>query len=160
MSISCRAESRSIVDRQSHSYFELLFCCFSTLTEGAAEYLHSRGRQGKSTKWLPSSGSIFKLVSSKKMRSARHVARRREILNAHKISVWNMNVKPLERPRHRWEYNVRIYIRKKCWQVDGIHLVQNMDKWQAVVGAVVQEQRSASKEASYAITDVLHLLYR
>jgi len=42
------------------------------------------------------------------------------------------------RPRHRWEYNIRMDLREVCWEgVDWIHLVQDRDWWWALVNVVV-----------------------
>jgi len=38
--------------------------------------------------------------------------------------------RPFGRPRHRWEHNVRMYLRKIGWEVvDGMHLAQDRDQW-------------------------------
>jgi hypothetical protein len=47
--------------------------------------------------------------------------------------------KPLEKPRRRWEDGIKMGLR----DIDGgggvewIHLAQNMDRWRAVVNAVI-----------------------
>jgi hypothetical protein len=42
-----------------------------------------------------------------------HVARMREMRNAYDILVGKPEAKsPLGRPRHRWKYNIRMYIRE------------------------------------------------
>jgi hypothetical protein len=47
------------------------------------------------------------------MRWVEHVARMGEIRNAFKILVWKpKGKKPLGTPRHRWEDNIRMNIRK------------------------------------------------
>jgi hypothetical protein len=46
--------------------------------------------------------------------------------------------RPLGRHRHRWEGNIRIYLREIGWEVlDWMHLAQDRDKWQAVVNTVM-----------------------
>jgi hypothetical protein len=46
--------------------------------------------------------------------------------------------KPLGRPRHRWEDNIRIDIRGKVLEgVDWIHLAEDRDQWCALVNSVM-----------------------
>jgi len=46
--------------------------------------------------------------------------------------------RPLGRPRHRWEDNIKIYL--QAWgggSMDGIDLAQEKDRWWALVNAVI-----------------------
>jgi hypothetical protein len=46
--------------------------------------------------------------------------------------------RPLERPRCRWEDNIKMYLQKVGWgSLDWIDLVQDRDKWRALVNAVI-----------------------
>jgi hypothetical protein len=46
--------------------------------------------------------------------------------------------RPLERPRHRWEDGIRMDLREiGLGGVDWIRLVQDRDRWRAVVSAVM-----------------------
>jgi hypothetical protein len=46
--------------------------------------------------------------------------------------------RPLERPRHRWKYNIKIDIREiGCSGMDWIHLAQYRDQWRTLVNAVI-----------------------
>jgi hypothetical protein len=46
--------------------------------------------------------------------------------------------KPLGRPRPRWEDNIRMYLREVgCGCVDWMELAQDMDRWRALVSAVM-----------------------
>jgi len=49
--------------------------------------------------------------------------------------------KPLGRPRHRWEDNIRMNLTEIVWEsVDWIHLAQDMDQWQDLVNMVMNLQ--------------------
>jgi hypothetical protein len=42
--------------------------------------------------------------------------------------------RPLGKPRHRWEYNIKTDIREVgCGVMDWIELVQDRDRWRALV---------------------------
>jgi hypothetical protein len=46
--------------------------------------------------------------------------------------------RPFGKPRRRWDYNIRMYLREIGWEVvDWIYLVQDRDQWQAVVNTVM-----------------------
>ena len=46
--------------------------------------------------------------------------------------------KPLGRPRRRWEYNIKVDLRKVgCAGMDWIELAPNRDRWRALVNAVM-----------------------
>jgi hypothetical protein len=45
--------------------------------------------------------------------------------------------RPLGRPRHRWEDNIRMDLREIGWKcVKLVHLAQDEDQWRALVNAV------------------------
>jgi hypothetical protein len=48
-------------------------------------------------------------------------------------------IRPLERPRRRWEDGIKMDIREIGWEgvVEWIHLAQDRDRWWAVVNAVM-----------------------
>jgi hypothetical protein len=72
---------------------------------------------------------MFRVIKSRTMGWARHVADMGEMRNAYNILVGKPEGKrPLGRPRHRWEYNNRMYLREIGWEgVDWMHLAQNRD---------------------------------
>jgi len=46
--------------------------------------------------------------------------------------------RPLGRPRHRWEDNIKMYLQAVgCGGMDWIMLAQDRDRWWAVVNAVM-----------------------
>jgi len=46
--------------------------------------------------------------------------------------------RPLWRPRHRWEDNVKMDLQEVgCGGIDWIELVQDMDSWRALVNAIM-----------------------
>jgi hypothetical protein len=46
--------------------------------------------------------------------------------------------KPLGRPRHRWEDNVKMDLQEVGWGgMDWIDMAQDRDRWQALVSAVI-----------------------
>jgi len=46
--------------------------------------------------------------------------------------------RPLGRPRHRWEANIRVDLQELgCGCVDWMELAQDRDKWRALVSAVM-----------------------
>jgi hypothetical protein len=51
--------------------------------------------------------------------------------------------RPLERPRHRWEDNIKMDLREVGWgggAVDWIDLAQDRDRWRALVYTVMNLQ--------------------
>jgi hypothetical protein len=45
--------------------------------------------------------------------------------------------RPLERPRRRWEENIKMNLQEVGWGMDWIELTQDRDRWLAVVNAVM-----------------------
>jgi len=46
--------------------------------------------------------------------------------------------RPLGRPRHRWEDNIRMYLREvRFGCVDWMELAQDRDRWRGLVSAVM-----------------------
>jgi hypothetical protein len=59
--------------------------------------------------------------------------------NAYKILVQKPEGKrPLGRPKHRWEHNIKIDLREMGWGgIDWIDLAQDRDQWRALVNTVM-----------------------
>jgi hypothetical protein len=46
--------------------------------------------------------------------------------------------RPLERPRHRWENNIKLDFRQVGWYgMDWINLAEDRDQWRAVANTVM-----------------------
>jgi hypothetical protein len=88
---------------------------------------------------LYSSPSIVRVIKARRMRWAGHVARMGEVRGAYNILVGRPEGRrPLERPRHRWEDNIKMYLRDIGFgDVDWIHLARDRDTWRALVNMVM-----------------------
>jgi hypothetical protein len=89
--------------------------------------------------YLYSSPSIIRIMKSRRMRWAGHVARMGEQRNAYRLLVGKPEGKrPLGRPRRRWLDNIRIYlVEVGRGDVDLIGLAQDRDRWRALVNSVL-----------------------
>jgi hypothetical protein len=88
---------------------------------------------------LYSSPSIIRVIKSRRMRWAGHIALMVKKMNAYRILVGKPEGKrPLGRPRHRWVDNVKMDLREVVWGGrDWIDLAQDKDRWRAHVNAVM-----------------------
>jgi hypothetical protein len=86
---------------------------------------------------LYSSPNIVRVIKSRRMRWAGHVARVGEGRGVYRVLVGKSEGRrPLGRPRHRWEDNIRMDLREVgCGYVDWIELPQDRDRWRALVSA-------------------------
>ena len=82
--------------------------------------------------------NTLRVVKSRRMRWAEHVARTREGRGVHRALVGKPEGKrPLGRPRRRWEDNIKMDLQEVgggCG--DWIELAQGRDRWRALVGTV------------------------
>jgi hypothetical protein len=85
------------------------------------------------------SASIIRIIKSRKMRWAGHVARREPKTNVYRILVGEPEGKILQgRPRRRWVDNIKMDFRDIGWDgMDWIDLAQNRDQWRALVNTVM-----------------------
>jgi hypothetical protein len=88
---------------------------------------------------LYSSPSIIRITMSRRMRWAGHVAPMAEKRNAYRLLVGKPEGRrPLGRPKRRWLDNNRIDLVEVGWgDVDWIGLVQDRDRWRALVYSVL-----------------------
>jgi hypothetical protein len=88
---------------------------------------------------LYSSPNIVRVIKSRRMRWAGHVARMGEGRNAYRVLVGRPEGKrPLGRPRRRWEDNIKRDLREVG--IDGanwIRLAQDTVQWRAFVNTVM-----------------------
>jgi hypothetical protein len=85
---------------------------------------------------LYSSPSIIRIIRSRRMRWAGHVARMEEKGSVYRLLVGRPEGKrPLGRPRRRWVDNIRMDV---GWgDVDRIGLAQDRNRWRALVNSVL-----------------------
>jgi hypothetical protein len=88
---------------------------------------------------LYSSPSIIRIIKSRRMRWAGHVARIGEKRNAYRLLVGNPEGKrQLGRPRHRWVDNIRKDLGDvECGDVDWIDLAKDRNRWRPLVNSVL-----------------------
>jgi len=88
---------------------------------------------------LYASRNIIRLFKSRRMRWMVNVVCMREMRNAYKIMVRkHEGERPLRRPRHGWEDNIRMDI---GWEgVDWMHVAEDRDQWQTLVNMRVNLQ--------------------
>jgi hypothetical protein len=88
---------------------------------------------------LYSSPSITRMIKSRRMRWAWHVARMGERRNAYRILVGKpYGKRPLGRPRLRRVDNIKMDVRELVWDgTDLIDLAQDRDQWRALVNTVM-----------------------
>ena len=88
---------------------------------------------------LYSSPNIVRVIKSRRMRWAGHVARMDEERGAYRVLMGKPEGKrPLGRPRRRWVHNIRMDLQEVgCGYVDWIGLAQDRDRWRTLVGAVM-----------------------
>jgi hypothetical protein len=96
-----------------------------------------RRQHNKELYALYSSPNIIRVIKSKRLRWAGHVARMGERRGAYRALVGKPEGRrPLGKPRRRWEDNIKM--REVGWGgMDWINLAQDRDTWQALVNAVM-----------------------
>jgi hypothetical protein len=88
---------------------------------------------------LYSSPSIIRIIKSRRMRWADHIARMGQKRNSYRLLVGKPEGKrPLGRQRHRWVDNIRMDLGEVGWgNVDWIGLAKDKTKWRALVNSVL-----------------------
>jgi hypothetical protein len=88
---------------------------------------------------LYSSPNIVRVIKSRRMRWAEHVARMGEGRGVYRVLVGRPEGKrPLGRPRHRWEDNSKVDLREiGIDEANWIRLAQGRMRWRAFVNMVM-----------------------
>jgi len=88
------------------------------------------------------SPNIVRVIKSRRMRWAGHVARMGGERGAYRVLVGKPEGKrPLGRPRGRWVDNIRMDLQEVgCGYMDWIGLGQDRDRWWTLVSAVMNTQ--------------------
>jgi len=88
---------------------------------------------------LYSSPKIFRVIKSRRMRWAGHVARMGESRGVYRVLVGKPEGKRLlGRPRCRWEVNIKMDLHEVGYgSIDWIELDQDRDSWRAVLNVAV-----------------------
>jgi len=86
---------------------------------------------------LYSSSNIVRVIKSRRMRWAGHVARMGEERGVYMVWVGKPEGKrPLRTPRRRWVNNIRTDLQEVgCGYMDWIGLAQDRDRWRTLVSA-------------------------
>jgi hypothetical protein len=82
---------------------------------------------------------IIRVIKSRRLQWAGHVVHMGKRRGAYRALVGKPEgTRPLERPRCRWEDNIKMDLREVGWGGMGwINLAQDRDRWQALVNAVM-----------------------
>ena len=86
-----------------------------------------------------SSPDIVRVIKSRRMRCARHVACMDEERGVYRVLVGKLEGRrPLGRPRHRWVDNITMDLQEVgCGYKDWIGLAQDTDRWWTLVSGVM-----------------------
>jgi hypothetical protein len=85
------------------------------------------------------SPNIVRVIKSRIMKWMGHVARIGKNRGVYRVLVGKPEgMRPLGRPRHRWDDNIKMGLRKVgCGGIYWIDLAQDRDRWRALVNAVM-----------------------
>ena len=85
------------------------------------------------------SHNIVRVIKSRRMRWAGHVARMGEETGVYRVLVGKLEGRrQLGRPRHRWMDNIRMDLQEVgCGYMDWFGLAQDRDRWRTLVSAVM-----------------------
>jgi hypothetical protein len=88
---------------------------------------------------LHASLNIIRVMKSRRLRWVGHGACMGQMRNVYKILVRKPEAKrPLRRPRHRWEDNIKMELRETGREdVEWINLAQNRSQWWALMNTVM-----------------------
>jgi hypothetical protein len=106
----------------------------------------------------------MRVIKSRRMRWAGHVARMGEGRGMYRVSVGKPEGKrPLGRPGRRWDDNIKMDLQEVgCRGVDWMELAQDRDRWRAFVNAAMNLRANAGnflircKSVSFSRRTLLH----
>jgi hypothetical protein len=80
---------------------------------------------------------IVRVIKSRRMRLAGHVARKEKGRGVYRVLVGKpVGKRTLGRPRHRWTDDIKMDLQEVgCGSMDWIELAQDRDRWWALVNA-------------------------
>jgi len=82
--------------------------------------------------------NIVRVVKTRRMRWAGHVGHMGDGRGVHRVLVGKPEGKrPLERPRRRWEDNIKMDLREVGGGGDWMEVAQDRDRWRALVNKVM-----------------------
>ena len=83
--------------------------------------------------------NIVRVIKSRRMRWAGHVARMGKRMDVYRVLVRKREGKrPFARPRCRWEDNIKMDLQEVgCGGMDWFELAQDRDRWRTLVNAVM-----------------------
>ena len=98
-----------------------------------------RGNIAQYTKRDDCSPNIVRVIKSRRMSWAGHVARMGEEKGVYGVLMGKPEGRrPLGRPRRKWVNNIRTYLQEVgCGYMDWIGLAQDRDRWRTLVSAVM-----------------------
>jgi hypothetical protein len=119
----------TIVNVEKQELLHILFVCVC----GEWRKLHNEELND-----LYSLPNIVRVVKSRRMKWAGHVARMGEDRDVHRVLVGKPEGKrPLGRPRRGWEDNIKMDLQEVGGgREDWMELARDMDRWRALVGTV------------------------
>jgi len=89
-------------------------------------------------RYLYSLPNIVRVVKSRRIRWAGHVARMGDGRGVHRVLVGKPEGKrPLGRPRRRWEDNIKMDLQEVGGDGDWMELARDRDRWQTLVNKVM-----------------------
>jgi hypothetical protein len=98
--------------------------------------------------------NISRVIMSRRMRLASHVARVEEMRNAYRILVWKSEGKrPRGKPNHRWEDSIRMDLREELEVVDWFNLAQDRDQNLFLVNTIMNFGFHKRWEISWLLSD-------
>ena len=106
---------------------------------GAVQIIKLMKLHNEELNYLYCSLNIARVIKLRRVRWAEHVAQMEERKGVYRVMVGKTEWKSLfGRPRRRWKDNIKMDLQKvECGGMDWIELVQDRDRWRALVNAVM-----------------------